>query len=222
EPPRPAGDRIRVVVVRQLVVRKGLRPLLAARPAAPQPCAGLDVRVLGEGALRPEIAADIGQPAPRGRPAAALGHDSCDGVAGALLALGAVGFAVRSPRGVAALFLVLAGVTPDVLRAVGAGPVSLSFWWTALLVGVSAAYVAVAATTPRGVVLPVEARWAVALAGLALFTLAWSPARDVGARTWVQLVAPVALGLMILNLPRTAPDGLSFATSSGYVPSMLT
>ena len=143
-------------------------------------------------------------------------------VAGALLALGAVGFAVRIPRGVAALFLVLAGVTPDVLRAVGAGPVSLSFWWTALFVVMSVAYVGVAATTPSGVVLPVEAKWAVALAGLALFSLAWSPARDVGARTWIQLVAPLALGLMLLNLPRTAPDGLSFATSSGFVPSMLT
>src|SRR5437773_1751030 len=126
------------------------------------------------------------------------------------------GVAVRRSAGGAALSIVLARVTPDVLPAVGAGPVSLSFWWTALLVGMSAAYVAVAATTPRGVVLPVEARWAVALAGLALFSLAWSPARDVGARTWVQLVAPLALGLMLLNLPRTTSDGLSFETSSAF------
>jgi len=142
-------------------------------------------------------------------------------VAGALLAVGAVGFAVRSPRGVAALFLVLAGVTPDLLRAVAIGPASLSFWWTALFLVMSVSYVGVAATSPRGIVLPVEAKWAIALACLALCSLVWSPARDVGARTWVQLVAPLAFGLMLLNLPRAA-DGLSFSASSAFVPSMLT
>src|SRR5439155_2548854 len=77
-PPRPPGARLRALVVGQLPARKGLRQLLAALQAAPEACAGLDVRFVGDGPLRAEIAADIGRLAPRGLAAEALGHVSWD------------------------------------------------------------------------------------------------------------------------------------------------
>jgi len=74
EEPRPVVGRIRVLVVGQLVARKGLRQLLAALQTAPEACASLEVRFIGDGPLRAELAAAIGRLAPRGLAAEALGH----------------------------------------------------------------------------------------------------------------------------------------------------
>ncbi len=78
EQPRPVGDRIRVLVVGQLLARKGLRQLLAALQPAPEACARLHVRFVGDGPLRAEVAAGIGRLAPRGLAAEAVGHVSWD------------------------------------------------------------------------------------------------------------------------------------------------
>ena len=78
EEPRPVGDRIRVLVVGQLVARKGLRQLLDALRAAPDAWRALELRFVGTGPLRSDLEALLARLVPRGLAAEALGHVSWD------------------------------------------------------------------------------------------------------------------------------------------------
>lgn len=73
-PLRKPGERLRLLLVGQLSRRKGIAELLRALSAAPDVLAKLDLRVAGEGPLRPELERAFGQLSDQGLVSQVLGH----------------------------------------------------------------------------------------------------------------------------------------------------